>query len=263
MKNLIIGLILITFASCNTQKKIPTLSSMEKSKIEDIRWLLIEFDGKPIPKSVDGKVHFLLSKKDKKLIGSNACNRLMGNYNISHKFQISFSNITSTRLACNNQDWSETEFNKTLETANNFSISENKLMLNLAGKRTPLAVFIKEKEEDIVNKYWKLKKLEGKKVEMVANQEREQYFIIRDNGTIEGFAGCNSFYGNYKLEKGKSRIKFNNLLSTLRACPDVEINESKFLKVFELTDHYTINGDNLMLNIGKKAPLAEFEAIYF
>lgn len=118
-------------------------------------------------------------------------------------------------------------------------------------------------KNEIINKYWKLKKLEGKEIKMTNNQEQEQYFIIRDNGTIAGFSGCNNFSGNYKLDKNKLSIKFENVLTTLIACPDAETNESAFLKVFELTNNYTVNGDNLMLNVGRRAPLAEFEAIYF
>ncbi len=262
MKNLIIGLILLAFTSCNTHKIITPPINMEKSEIENVRWSLIEFDVKPVPESINGKVHLLLSKEDKKLTGSDGCNRLIGNYKISNKLQISFSDIASTRMLCNNQGWNEMEFNQTLETVNNFTISGDKLMLN-TGKRAPLAVFAKVKEDGITNKYWKLKKLEGKEIEMATNQERDQYFIIRDDATITGFTGCNQFSGNYTLEKEKLRIRFGNVLSTLRACPDVEVNESEFLKVFEMTDNYTINGDNLMLNIGRRAPLAEFEAIYF
>ena len=53
------------------------------------------------------------------------------------------------------------------------------------------------------------------------------------------------------------------MLSTLRACPDVKVNESEFLKVFNLTDNYTMVEDKLTLNIGRRAPLAVFEAVYF
>lgn len=262
MKNLTIGLVLITFASCNTQKKMEQSSNMEKSEIENVHWSLIEFDGKHIPESIVGKVHIELSDKDNRLSGSNGCNLLMGSYEINNDTQISISKVGSTMMACHSEDWNENEFNKVLETADNFSVSGDKLMLNV-GRRMALAVFVKVRDNGIANKYWKLKKLAGKEIEMATNQEREQYFIIQDDGTITGFAGCNQFAGNSILEKDNLRIRFENVLSTLRACPDVQVSESQFLKVFELTDNYTINGNNLMLNIGRRAPLAEFEAIYF
>ncbi len=116
--------------------------------------------------------------------------------------------------------------------------------------------------EAIVNKYWKLITLEGQSVSMVPNQERESYFILRpDSSLITGFAGCNTFTGSYTLEAGW-RIRFSQMATTLKACPDVDVNEGEFLKVFESADNYTLNGDTLSLNVGRRAPLAVFESVY-
>lgn len=61
-----------------------------------------------------------------------------------------------------------------------------------------------------------------------------------------------------------NRIRFNeNLALTMKVCPDLDLNESEFLEVFKLIDNYTINVDILNLNVGRRAPLAEFEAVYF
>ncbi len=115
----------------------------------------------------------------------------------------------------------------------------------------------------ITEKYWKLITLEGQKVTMVENQEREVYFILKTDETkVIGFAGCNTFNGHYSLEKG-NRIRFSQMATTMKACPDVAFNESEFFEVFEIADNYTINGDTLSLNVGRRAPLAVFEAVYF
>ncbi|WP_299246961.1 META domain-containing protein [uncultured Lacinutrix sp.] len=116
--------------------------------------------------------------------------------------------------------------------------------------------------DTITEKYWKLKTLNGREVTMVENQTRETYFILKsEENRLKGFAGCNTFGGTFTLEKGNS-IRFTSVLSTLMACPDVVVNETEFLKVFNLADHYTIKDDVLSLNIGKRAPLAVFEAVY-
>ena len=82
---------------------------------------------------------------------------------------------------------------------------------------------------------------------MAENQEREVFFILKANdNTVRGFAGCNSITGEYELEKG-NRIRFTNMGITMMICPDIEVNEAKFLKVFELTNNYTINNDTLSL----------------
>lgn len=117
-------------------------------------------------------------------------------------------------------------------------------------------------DNEITEKYWKLKTLEGQDVTMADNQEREQFFTLKtDENRVTGFAGCNSITGEYKLEEG-NRIRFSNVGTTLKICPDVDVNESEFLEVFNLADNYTINGDVLSLNVGRRAPLAVFEAVY-
>ena len=121
----------------------------------------------------------------------------------------------------------------------------------------------KKDNETITNKYWKLITLEGKEVIMAKNQEREAYFILKsEQKTITGFSGCNTFNGTYSLENGW-RIRFSKMASTLKACPDVEVNESEFLNVFELADNFSLSGDTLSLNVGRRAPLAVFKAVYF
>lgn len=118
-------------------------------------------------------------------------------------------------------------------------------------------------DNSITEKYWKLKTLEGQEIKMKNNQEREIYFILKDPGhRVTGFAGCNTITGEYTLEEG-NRIRFSNMAATLKACPDVDINESGFLEVFKLADNYTLNNETLSLNIGRRAPLAVFEAVYF
>jgi heat shock protein HslJ len=98
---------------------------------------------------------------------------------------------------------------------------------------------------------------------MKENQEREQYFMLKSDGTVSGFAGCNYFNGTYTLKEGM-RLKFEeNMALTMKACPDIEENETEFLKVFTLADNYTIANDKLSLNVGRRAPLAVFKAIYF
>lgn len=118
-------------------------------------------------------------------------------------------------------------------------------------------------EEAITNTHWKLIKLEGQEIVMAKNQERESYFMLKtEPKRLTGFSGCNTFSGNYSLEEGW-RIRFSQMASTMKACPDVDVDESKFLKVFELADNYTVNGDTLSLNVGRRAPLAVFKAVHF
>lgn len=116
---------------------------------------------------------------------------------------------------------------------------------------------------EITNKYWKLIKLEGQAVTMSENQEREPYFILKtENNKVNGHTGCNIFNGSYTLEQGM-HIKFSPMATTMMECADNGLKEQEFLKVFDLADNYTIQNDTLSLNVGRRAPLAVFVAVYF
>lgn len=118
-----------------------------------------------------------------------------------------------------------------------------------------------EKDNVITDKYWKLVTLEGKAVTMVEGQEREVFLTLKSHDkTVNGFAGCNSFSGDYTLEDG-NRIKFGTIATTMKACDGV-VTEHTFLQVLDQADNYTIVNDELSLNVGRRAPLAVFKAVY-
>lgn len=156
---------------------------------------------------------------------------------------ITFALIAVTLMSCNNSEKKNTETTEDSKTEMNQGNDVNQ-------------------DNEITEKYWKLKTLEGQDVTMADNQEREQFFTLKTNeNRIAGFAGCNAITGEYKLEEG-NRIRFSNVGTTMKACPDVDVNESEFLEVFNLADNYTIKDDVLSLNVGRRAPLAVFEAVY-
>ena len=256
MKYTISIILTALLVSCGTGNKV---NEADKNSIHK-KWELSIIDGEQIAGILPLYIELT---EDNKVSGFIGCNRLTGTYTIENKSQIKFNKLGTTRMVCPEMEMAlESQVLEVLNTVDNFTIDNGKLMLNI-GRRAPLATFYEMSDNEIVNKYWKLKKLDGNAVHMAANQEREQYFILRSDGSISGFAGCNQFNGQYELTKGNHISINENMATTLRACPDVDIDESAFLKVFELTDNYTIDGDTLSLNVGNKAALAVFEAVVF
>ncbi|WOD44569.1 META domain-containing protein [Hwangdonia lutea] len=270
-----VALLAVTILSCNNGKKsnsenpekaTDATNTIENVSIENIKWVITTLEGDAInnPESNGEEIYFILDSETNRVNGYSGCNTFMGTYTIEKGNRISFSQLASTRKMCPDSKINESQILSIFDTADNFTISGNKLALNKA-KRAPLAEFKKAEStnEPIVEKYWKIKTLDGKEVTLAENQEREIFFTLKtQDNKVTGFAGCNTVSGEYTLEKG-NRIRFKNMATTLKACPDVAVNEAEFLKIFELADNYTVNNDVLSLNVGKRAPLAVFEAVYF
>lgn len=266
IKTTTLALIALTIMSCNTSKKASSESSntSETNAIENTKWVITTLQGQDIadPENDGRVIHFTLNSKDNRVNGYSGCNTFMGTYKLEEGNRISFSQMATTRMACLDAKINEAQVLSVFETADNFTIADGKLSLNKA-RMAPLAQFKKETNAPIVEKYWKLKTLHGKDIEMADNQSREIFITLKaEDNRVTGFAGCNTITGGYTLEEG-NRIRFGRMATTLMICPDVDVDESEFLKVLELTDNYTITDDILSLNVGRRAPLAVFEAVYF
>lgn len=255
--------------SCGPAKNKEIMESIDTAFSQiptETFWQLQTLEGKDFSNFTNNgqNVGFTLHEKDNKISGFAGCNNFFGTYKFEHGNRISFSSMGATKMACPDVAFNEHEFLNIFGLADNYTLNGNTLSLNV-GRRAPLAIFKKvEKSNDgITEKYWKLKTLEGKEVKMSKNQEREVFFTLKNkDNRVTGFAGCNTLMGTYSLEEG-NRIRFSKMATTLMACPDIDFNESEYLKVFELADNYRITGDILELNVGRRAPLAVFEAVYF
>lgn len=264
-----LAVIALTVVSCNTAKKsnqhMKQDNTITSEDITNSTWELTTLEGATMNQSASEgkKIHFVLHSADSTVSGYSGCNLFNGTYSLEKGNRIKFSKMASTRMACPDASVNENDVLEVFNLADNYTVNGSALTLNV-GKRAPLAVFTKvTSENQIVEKYWKLKTLEGQDIQMAENQEREVFFTLKnDENRVTGFAGCNTLTGEYTLEDG-NRIRFANMGVTMRACPDVDFNESEFLEVFNLADNYTVNGDTLSLNVGRRAPLAVFEAVYF
>lgn len=242
------------------------MDNVTSNAIENVYWDLTLLNGDTVKNEGQGQntIHFILNSKDSSITGYSGCNRFFGKYTIEEGNQIRFSKMASTKRACFNNTINEQTLLSVFNDANNFTITGNILRLNV-GKKAALAEFHRRLDfaDSINGKYWKLLTLNGKEVTMGKNQEKEQYFkLIANDNTIEGFGGCNGFGGSFSLGEGNS-ITFSNMLSTMMYCEGLPVSENAYFSVFETANNYTILNDTLSLNVGKRAPLATFVAVYF
>lgn len=107
---------------------------------------------------------------------------------------------------------------------------------------------------------WRLVELQGKTISRFDKNKRPiQFRLNSKENRVNGFAGCNNFWGSFNLLDG-NRISFSKMASTLMACPDIQI-ETELYRVLDRVDNYTIRDNFLFLNKAKMAPLAKFEAV--
>jgi heat shock protein HslJ len=112
---------------------------------------------------------------------------------------------------------------------------------------------------DLTNRYWKLVEIMGKPVTYPEGYANEAFVSFKPDGTVTGNFGCNTFNGTYTLQEG-NRIRFSQMAATLKMCLDMAI-EAEFVKVLEVADNYNLDGNKLVLNRARMAPLARFEAV--
>ncbi len=110
---------------------------------------------------------------------------------------------------------------------------------------------------DITGKTWKLTELNGQPIQL-KNPKNNPHFKLDMKGMrYEGHAGCNGLGGTFEIKQDVMRIKFNQGMSTMMACEDLDI-ENQFTKALLSADNYSVNGNTLTLNKAKMAPLAKF-----
>lgn len=111
--------------------------------------------------------------------------------------------------------------------------------------------------KDITGKTWKLIELNGKPI-VLKSQKNNPYFKLNmADMRYEGNAGCNGLGGTFEIKPDIMRIKFNQGISTMMACEDLDI-ENQFTKALLTADNYSISGNTLTLNKARMAPLAKF-----
>ncbi len=106
---------------------------------------------------------------------------------------------------------------------------------------------------------WRLVELMGRPVPKPADGPPAPSLIFEKDGTMHGFAGCNSFGGAYEYKEG-SRLSFSKIAATMMACLDMTV-ETEFLKVLGEVDSCYVDEQKLSLNKARMAPLARFEAV--
>lgn len=97
---------------------------------------------------------------------------------------------------------------------------------------------------------WDLVELRGKQVSISEQTQPHLLFFEEDPPRVGGSVGCNHLSGTFQLT-GESGLKFDPLITTKMACPDLEM-ESRFVNTLGEVDGWKVEEDKLSLMMGDK-----------
>tara|TARA_B110000503_G_C7167299_1_gene422544 strand:- start:3498 stop:4010 length:513 start_codon:yes stop_codon:yes gene_type:complete len=125
-----------------------------------------------------------------------------------------------------------------------------------------MAPFSKDLGGELVGKYWKAIEIMGVKVEMPEGMEQEPFLKFNKDGSIKAHGGCNAIFGNYELGF-KNFIEISEFSQTEMEC-SFESFEKSLVEALTYGKQYLLIGEGQMqIIVGKRAPLAKFEVVYF
>lgn len=124
---------------------------------------------------------------------------------------------------------------------------------------------LKKKETDrkdrlmleLTDKKWALRELKG--IDLVSQGGNRKPHIIFDpeKNRVHGFAGCNSFFGQYQIEADGS-VSFKNMASTKMHCAESMKTETAFMQALHNCNKLWINDNTLKLKDAENNVIAVF-----
>lgn len=111
--------------------------------------------------------------------------------------------------------------------------------------------------EELLNKEWKLVKLNGSGIALDTSFPNYPHLKFTNLVSTGGNLGCNGFGANVHISAADS-IKISEIISTQMACPNLDI-ETQFMKALGNARTYKITGDTLALNDDKRETIALFK----
>lgn len=256
---LTISMVLMQAFSCKSSK--PTVVSSSNSDTNVVvnnapavtggsellymyRWYLSELNGKEVRSGNERTAHLLFSPGQVNTVaGFTGCNRLSGTFTLIGNYEIKFSPLAVTKMACVNDDKTESIFLPALAQTNRWQIENN--ILTFFNGQTAVAKFSAvEANASKLEGNWELNYISGTGIAFDGLYPEKKPFIRFELGLsiISGNTSCNGFSSKYTM-KGNT-IKFAQLLSTMMACPGD--GEKTFTSMLQKVNRYALSDDNTL-----------------
>jgi heat shock protein HslJ len=175
--------------------------------------------------------------------GFTGCNRLSGTCTINGNYEIKFSPLAVTKMACLNDDKTESLFLTAISQTNRWQIENNEL--KFFNGQTEVATFnAVEATASKLEGDWELNYISGIRIAFDGLYPEKKPFIRFELGQsmISGNTSCNGFSSTYKMTG--NNVKFAPPLSTMMACPGN--GEKTFTSMLQKVTKYSLSDDNTL-----------------
>lgn len=218
---------LVGLSSCASTKNAASLPSLGGE------WNIIEINGTAVVPAPGQQFPYIgFDTETGKVFGNSGCNRMMGSFDVNAKpGTIDLSALGSTRMACPDMSVENNVLSALAKVKKYKSLGAGNIALCSSSNR-PLIVLQKKASAtdlSVLNGKWMISEAEGAAVPSGMEKQPFIEFNVAEK-SLHGNAGCNIINGSFQVNaENPSSISFPQVISTMMACPDMEV-ESRILK---------------------------------
>lgn len=193
-----------------------------------------------------------------RLAGQSGCNHYFADYRVDHS-RITIDNVGSTMMACSDVIMQQEQaYLSQLKQITSYQIIDNQLqLLDPHGKA--ILFFSPIIPAPLSGPTWRLSAFNTGNA-LLSNSTMENITALFDNnGKIQGFAGCNRYFGSYQSRD--QRIEISALATTRKHCAtpsDAMQTETLFISLLGNAVRFDISGNRLTLFDAKGRKIAIF-----
>lgn len=207
--------------SCASAKNFAQVSDLSGE------WNIIEINGTAVvPVSGQTFPYIAFETNAGRIYGNSGCNRLMGSFDTNAKpGRLTLGQVESTRMMCSDMALEKNVFSALTQVKKYTKLADGQLALCGKSSKRPILVLKSRNSFSVINLEgrWKITQAGG---ETIPDGMEKQPFLGLNiaEKKVYGNTGCNVINGVFVTdENNATAISFPNLLSTMMACPDMEV----------------------------------------
>lgn len=207
-----------TQSQTTTQQPVVTQPNHSKISSDALagEWTVYTVGGNKVTGETRPYINFNMD--DHRIYGSNGCNIINGDFELSGGSKLKIGNVISTMMMCPDAPY-EQAINLALEAVQSFDITKkgHEYYLELRDSKGANLMTLRKHNMDFLNGTWEVSEINGKAYD---NPDMQMVIDIQEQ-KLHGNTGCNIVNGSLMIDPDKSNsIQFQNLGTTRMACPE-------------------------------------------